>query len=207
MDPIQILIVEDDRDMRDVVTGRFKKQIRNGKFQFHFAFSGREALELLQDHPEITVVMTDIRMPEMDGLTFLGHLKNDYPLVCPIVATAYADYESMRATLKVGAYDVVTKPLNLTTVEIIWEKAHRHIRTISDHKTQKQHVEEALRRSERQIRQMVEKMRAGIAIMQASSLVFVNTALCRMMNKSCEQLLQNPPKCLLNPINKPGHPQ
>lgn len=206
MPPIKILVVDDELDMKTLILGRFREQIQAGRFQFYFAYNGCEALSLLHEQAGINVVLTDIRMPVMDGLTLLEHLRKKYPLVCPLVVTAYTDYNNMRMAMKLGAHDIIEKPVDFTKLEIVLEKTHRHICKIINHSAKRRQAEEALQRSERQLRHLVEKIPAGIAILQEERLVFVNDALGRILGKSCEQLLRSPPECIMQHIrNQDNH--
>ncbi len=120
--PAQILVVDDEPDLRHIINLVFKKQIRSGEYQFHFALNGLEALETLRAHEEIGLVMTDLNMPEMDGLTLLKQIKKLNMTLKAVVVSAYGDLSNIRAAMNHGAFDFLTKPINLKDLEITVKK-------------------------------------------------------------------------------------
>src|SRR5689334_18102573 len=116
--PEKILIVDDEPDLELLINQRFRKQIRGGVFEFVFAINGREALEKLEEHPEIGLIMTDINMPEMDGLTLLEKIKPFSRPLKAVVVSAYADLQNIRTAMNKGAFDFVTKPVDFNDFEI-----------------------------------------------------------------------------------------
>ena len=111
--PAKILVVDDEPDLELVIRQRFRRQIRDQVLQFTFARHGLEALALLQADAEIDLVLTDINMPEMDGLTLLEKLPALNPVLKAIIITAYGDMRNIRTAMQRGAYDFLTKPLDL----------------------------------------------------------------------------------------------
>lgn len=101
-----------------LVLQRFRHQIREGKFQFEFAHNGVAALQKIDETPDFSLVLTDINMPEMDGLTLLEHLgeraRDDMKAV---VVSAYGDMDNIRTAMNRGAYDFITKPIDFTDLE------------------------------------------------------------------------------------------
>lgn len=89
METIKILVVEDEADLEFLINRKFKQRIQTEEWQFLFAGNGLEALKVLERNPDVTVVLSDLNMPRMDGLTLLTHLKKNYPLLCTIIITAY----------------------------------------------------------------------------------------------------------------------
>jgi adenylate cyclase len=129
--PIKILCVEDETDLELLLTQKFKRLLKARTWQLFFARNGLAALTLLAAHPDLAVVLTDIRMPEMDGLTLLEHLREQAPLVCTIVMTAYDDPETIRAVANHGAFALLTKPLDLNVLEATLHNAmHHHTRIV-----------------------------------------------------------------------------
>jgi CheY-like chemotaxis protein len=102
MKPVCILVVDDEADLELLFIGRFKARLKQGEFRFVFARHGGEALERLQQHPDIAVAFIDINMPHMDGFTLLSHLKEEHPLVCPVVISAYHDMPNIRKAMNCG---------------------------------------------------------------------------------------------------------
>ena len=120
--PVKILVVDDEPDLEMIVRQKFRAKIRNNEFDFHFATNGVEALNLLAQEKEIGLVLTDINMPEMDGLTLLAEIEKQYPLCKSVIISAYGDMENIRTAMNRGAFDFLTKPINLQDLEITVEK-------------------------------------------------------------------------------------
>jgi DNA-binding NtrC family response regulator len=124
-----ILVVDDERDMTDLIRMKFRKQIRNQEFSFLFAQNGQEALDILRQHPEISVVLADINMPEMDGLTMLNKIHEEsnlgqtFQFVKVVIITAYHDMRNIRRAMNYGAFDFVTKPIDFEDLDITVKKA------------------------------------------------------------------------------------
>lgn len=118
----KILIVDDEPQVEKLFTMRFRKQLRQGQYQFVFAPDGERALGLLREHPEIDVIFTDINMPKMDGLTFLAHLGATNPFARAIVVSAYGDMRNIRTAMNRGAFDFLTKPVDFDDLEATAQK-------------------------------------------------------------------------------------
>ena len=116
--PPKLLVVDDEPDLQTLVRQKFRRQIRDEELEFVFAQSGVEALSRLDEHPDICMVLSDINMPEMDGLTLLGKiLERRNPLLKTVVVSAYGDMENIRTAMNRGAFDFVTKPIDFTDLE------------------------------------------------------------------------------------------
>lgn len=113
-----ILIVDDEPDVEILMKQRFRKQIREKKFTLKFGHNGVEALEILSDDPEICMVISDINMPVMDGLTLLKNMSEKFPSVVPVIISAYGDVSTMGKAKELGAYSFVTKPINFDKLNI-----------------------------------------------------------------------------------------
>ena len=123
----RILFVDDEPDMEELIKQRLRKQIREEKFILEFAGNGRLALEKLQEFKDIRIVITDINMPEMDGLTLLSEIsKLDRP-TRTLVVSAYGDMQNIRAAMNNGAFDFVTKPIDFIDLERTLEKTLQEI--------------------------------------------------------------------------------
>jgi CheY-like chemotaxis protein len=112
---MNILVVDDEQDMKMLFEQRFRKEIRTGSVRFAFANSGEEALQYMTDHHhEAVLILSDINMPGMSGLELLQHIKQKYEAPPPIVmmVTAYGDEENYLQAMKLGANDFLTKPLD-----------------------------------------------------------------------------------------------
>src|SRR6185503_15122635 len=114
----KILIVDDEPDLELLINQRFRKQIKEGVFEFVFAANGREALEKLEQHHDLGLVMTDLNMPEMDGLTLLEKIKPFNRPIKAVVVSAYGDMQNIRTAMNRGAFDFVTKPVDFNDFEI-----------------------------------------------------------------------------------------
>ena len=128
----KILVVDDETDLEVLIKQKFRKQIRNNKYEFLFAYNGVEALEKLAQEPEVDLVLSDINMPEMDGLTLLSKLHELNPLLKAIIVSAYGDMDNIRTAMNRGAFDFVTKPINFDDLTITMEKTLEHVRQIRD---------------------------------------------------------------------------
>ncbi|HET6347631.1 MAG TPA: SpoIIE family protein phosphatase [Candidatus Krumholzibacteria bacterium] len=117
--------MDDEMDLEQLVRQKFRRNIREGEFNFFFAHSGVEALDTLEREKDIDVVLTDINMPEMDGLTLLSKLSNHNGILKAVVVSAYGDMDNIRTAMNRGAFDFVTKPINLDDFETTILKALR----------------------------------------------------------------------------------
>ncbi len=119
---VKILIADDEPDLEMLVRQRFRKQIREKQYEFVFARDGIEALAILEKDPEIMLVLSDIAMPRMDGLTLVGKIKEGNPLVQPVIVSAYGDLANIRTAMNRGAFDFLTKPIDFQDFEITLTK-------------------------------------------------------------------------------------
>ncbi len=116
-EPHQILIVDDEPDLEPLVLRRRRHKIRSGKYSFHFARNGVEALGLLKEKQDIDIVISDINMPEMDGLTLLDQIRKVDPNIRAIIVSAYGDMKNIRTAMRRGAVDFITKPVDFDDFE------------------------------------------------------------------------------------------
>ena len=120
---VSILCVDDEQDMEMLITQKFRKSIRNKEYSFIFAQNGVQALEQLDDNPDICLVLSDINMPEMDGLTFLSRLKErKNSELKTVMVSAYGYMENISTAMNRGAFDFITKPINFEDMEITISK-------------------------------------------------------------------------------------
>src|SRR5438046_3632636 len=122
MGPAKILAVDDEADFEVLIRQRFRHQIRAGEFDFRFAYHGEEALTKLADEPDIELLLLDINMPVMDGLTLLAELRARQSPARAIIVSAYGDMANIRTAMNRGAFDFVTKPVDLNDLEITIQK-------------------------------------------------------------------------------------
>ena len=125
-----VLVVDDEPDVRTLVMQRFRKKIKAKSIRFLFAGNGAEALDILQANPDVDMIVTDINMPVMDGLTLLANIKSQYPAVKAVIVSAYSDLKNIREAMNKGAYDFLTKPLDFRDFEATLEKTLEHVRNI-----------------------------------------------------------------------------
>jgi len=118
----KILAVDDEPDLELLLTQRFRRQIREGEFTFRFARDGQEALTVLAAEPDIDLILLDINMPVMDGLTLLARLREEQMPAKAIIVSAYGDMTNLRTAMNRGAFDFVTKPVDLNDLEITIRK-------------------------------------------------------------------------------------
>lgn len=117
---MKILVVDDEQDVQVLFEQRFRKEIKNGEFNFVFAFSGEEALVYLKNHEqEAVLILSDINMPGMSGLQLLEEIKQKYYKPPPVVMmiTAYGDAENFNIAKQLGADDFLTKPVDFTVLK------------------------------------------------------------------------------------------
>jgi adenylate cyclase len=143
MSPAKILAVDDEPDFELLITQRFRRQIRDGEFAFRFARHGEEALEALEAEPDIDLMLLDINMPVMDGLTLLARLRETRKEIRTIMVSAYGDMQNLRTAMNRGAFDFVTKPVDLNDLEITVRKTIEDIAKLRDIDRQLQAAERA----------------------------------------------------------------
>ncbi len=129
---VKILVVDDEPALEPLVRQRFRKKIRANEWTFEFAHDGREALEQLKAHPDIELVLTDINMPGMDGLTLLNHLGEMDRLLRAVVVSAYGDMQNIRTAMNRGAFDFVTKPVDFEDLETTINKGLRELKVFRE---------------------------------------------------------------------------
>lgn len=129
--PEKMLVVDDEPDLESLIRQRFRKKIRDGEYDFVFARNGLEALGSLLEHNDIGIILSDINMPEMDGLTLLAKLHElQKPALRTVIVSAYGDMDNIRTAMNRGAYDFVTKPVDFTDLERTLEKTIRELDAI-----------------------------------------------------------------------------
>ena len=126
----KILVVDDEEDLKILIRQRFRQKIRQNEYEFVFAENGRHALEQLLEHTDVDLVLSDINMPEMDGLTLLGKLNEKNSLLKSVMVSAYGDMENIRTAMNLGAFDFITKPIDFKDLEITIEKTIAHVANI-----------------------------------------------------------------------------
>ena len=131
-EPAKILGVDDEADFESLIRQRFRRQIRAEEFTFRFARHGEEALAVLAAEPDIDLMLLDINMPVMDGLTLLTELRERQSPVRAIIVSAYGDMTNLRTAMNRGAFDFVTKPVDLDDLETTIRKTLAEIARIRE---------------------------------------------------------------------------
>ena len=136
--PTKILSVDDEMDLELLLTQYFRRKIRKGEYEFVFAHNGLEALTMMVKHPDREIILSDINMPEMDGLTLLAKVNEmRNPALKVIMVSAYGDMGNIRQAMNNGAFDFATKPIDLDDLSVTIEKAIDQINYV--HQMQKEH--------------------------------------------------------------------
>jgi len=128
MNQANILVVDDEPDLEQLIRQKFRKKISSKEYIFKFARDGAEALNKIVNDGSINLILTDINMPVMDGLTLLSKINDlNNRLLRSVIVSAYGDMENIRTAMNRGAYDFITKPINLTDLELTIEKSLKEI--------------------------------------------------------------------------------
>jgi adenylate cyclase len=145
----KILVADDEIDLEMLIKQKFRQKIREQHFDFVFAVNGKDALEKIAQHPDIDMVLSDINMPEMDGLTLLTNLAETSPLIKAVIVSAYGDMDNIRTAMNRGAFDFITKPINFEDLNLTIEKTMSHVlqikatlRAIKENNILKMYVDE-----------------------------------------------------------------
>jgi adenylate cyclase len=123
----KILVVDDEVDLEMLIKQKFRQKIREQFYEFVFACNGNEALEKIKQHPDIDMLLSDINMPEMDGLTLLSKLGESSSLIKSVMVSAYGDMDNIRTAMNRGAFDFITKPINFEDLTLTMEKTLLHV--------------------------------------------------------------------------------
>ncbi|NER50773.1 MAG: response regulator [Symploca sp. SIO1A3] len=206
--PAKVLVVDDEPDLKALIRQKFRKKIRQKKIQVFFACNGLEALKILQTEPDIDMVLTDINMPKMDGLTLLTKISEAYPSTKTVILSAYGDLQNIRKAMNYGAFDFLTKPIDFQDLEITTNKTLQHVQQTRDalekerlaqqaqaellihlqqEVTQRQRVEEALRGTQVQLTQFLEAMPVGVFIVDAKGKTYYVNQIAR--NLICKDIV------------------
>jgi DNA-binding NtrC family response regulator len=138
-----ILVVDDEPDLQALVLQKFRKQIRGGAVTFVFAHDGIEALQSIADHPDVDMVVSDINMPRMDGLSLLQKLQEAEDRKSTIIVSAYGDMSNIRTAMNRGAFDFLTKPIDFGDLEMTIDKTIRHVEMMREARRRQAEAERA----------------------------------------------------------------
>lgn len=123
----KILVVDDEADLEALIKQKFRQKIREQEYEFLFALNGVQALEKLAENQDVDMVLSDINMPEMDGLTLLSRINEQNALLKAVIVSAYGDMENIRTAMNRGAFDFITKPVNFDDLDVTMQKTLRHV--------------------------------------------------------------------------------
>src|SRR5271157_3991054 len=123
----KILVVDDEPDLEDLIRQKFRRQIKDGAIAFGFARDGVEALAFLAENRDFDMVLSDINMPRMDGLTLLARLQDEATRFSTVIVSAYGDMANIRTAMNRGAFDFLTKPIDFADFEATVRKTIAHV--------------------------------------------------------------------------------
>lgn len=126
----KILVVDDEEDLEVLVKQKFRRKIRENVYEFVFARNGEEALQKVKEHPDLDIILSDINMPVMDGLTLLGHLPEANPMLKAVVVSAYGDMQNIRMAMNRGAFDFICKPVDFEDLDVTMQKTIDHVKQL-----------------------------------------------------------------------------
>jgi class 3 adenylate cyclase len=138
-----ILFVDDEPDLEALIVQKFRKQIREGSINVIFAHDGIEALQSLELHPDVDLVVSDINMPRMDGLSLLQKLQEAEERKSTIIVSAYGDMSNIRTAMNRGAFDFLTKPIDFGDLEATIDKTIRHVEMLREARRRQAEAERA----------------------------------------------------------------
>jgi adenylate cyclase len=128
----KILVVDDEADLEALVKQKFRRKIRENVYEFVFAQNGEEALQKVSEHPDLDIVLSDINMPVMDGLTLLSRLPEANPVLRAVVVSAYGDMQNIRTAMNRGAFDFVCKPVDFDDLDLTMEKTINYVKQLHE---------------------------------------------------------------------------
>ncbi|GAA4377568.1 adenylate/guanylate cyclase domain-containing protein [Hymenobacter koreensis] len=128
----KILVVDDEADLELLIKQKFRRKIRENQYEFVFASNGEEALQRVAEHPDTDIVLSDINMPVMDGLTLLTKLHEANNIIKTVMVSAYGDLANIRTAMNRGAFDFVTKPVDFADLEVTIEKTITQVKQLRD---------------------------------------------------------------------------
>jgi signal transduction histidine kinase len=176
----RILVVDDEPDLEDLIQQRFRHQIRDGSIGFLFARDGVEALTVLEANQDVDLVVTDINMPRMDGLTLLQKLQETEGDISAIIVSAYGDMANIRTAMNRGAFDFLVKPLDFLDFETTIAKTIRHVEVLREarrRQAENQRLESASQNKSHFIANMSHELRTPLnAIIGLTEMMVTNAA-------------------------------
>ncbi|MEG4352149.1 response regulator [Microcoleus sp. LAD1_D5] len=116
---MKVMVVDDEEDIQSLFKQKFRKEIKAGQIEFHFALSAKTALDYLENPKKasIVLILSDINMPGMNGLELLRIIKQKFPDIKVFMITAYGDETNYQTAISYGSDDYITKPVNFETLK------------------------------------------------------------------------------------------
>lgn len=163
---MKILVVDDEPKIQPLIEQLFAKQIRREGYEFLFAANGREALNQVMQHPDIEIILSDIKMPLMDGLALLMEIQrlkqNFNPMLTIVMVSAYDDMENIRRAMNGGAFDFITKPINPVDLRATIAKTVDHVQLLREAIEKKKKAEKSLQQLNAELEKRVEARTAEL---------------------------------------------
>ncbi|MCL2925839.1 MAG: response regulator, partial [Trichodesmium sp. MAG_R04] len=173
--PAKILVVDDKPSLESIINQKFRNKINKKDLKFIFAPNSLIALEQLQAEPDIDIILTDITMPGIDGIALLSTLYDiNHPTLKTIIISDYSDLTLVRKAMNLGAFDLLTKPIDLEDLEITVNKTLNHVQSLKDGLKQKYLIETAqkLYESEKRLEKFLETLPVGVFVVDADGKPF-----------------------------------
>ncbi|MDB5512790.1 MAG: adenylate/guanylate cyclase [Enterovirga sp.] len=139
----KILVVDDEPDLEALVVQKFRRQIRDGAVTFLFAHDGIEALSTIAENRDLDMVVSDINMPRMDGLSLLAKLQEAEEKLSTVIVSAYGDMANIRIAMNRGAFDFLTKPIDFADLETTIDRTIRQVHVLREARRRQSHAERA----------------------------------------------------------------
>ena len=139
----KVLVVDDEPDLEDLIRQKFRRQIKDGSIAFGFARDGVEALAFLAENRDFDMVVSDINMPRMDGLTLLAKMQDEATRFSTVIVSAYGDMANIRTAMNRGAFDFLTKPIDFADFETTVRKTIAHVADLKDARARQAAAERA----------------------------------------------------------------
>jgi PAS domain S-box-containing protein len=173
--PAKILVVDDEPSFKSMINQKFKNKIRKKDLEFIFVSNGLIALEKLQAEPDIDIILTDITIPEIDGIKLLSTLYEiNHPTLKTVIISASSDLAIVRKAMNLGAFDLLTKPIDLEDLEITVNKTINHVQRLKDDLKQEHLIEAAQKsyESEKRLEKFLETLPVGVFVVDADGKPF-----------------------------------
>ena len=139
----RMLVVDDEPDVEALISQKFRRKVRAGELDLLFAHDGEDALRVLRENPDVDIVLSDINMPRMDGLTLLERLNDLHGDLMTVIVSAYGDMGNIREAMNRGAFDFVTKPIEFDDLERTIAKTLEHLALFRELRSSRDEAERA----------------------------------------------------------------